>query len=163
MFLTAREAFLREKPFFSSAAQVLVLFVLAASATLLHGQALTIKILNGRSGHSMASGHVNVWVGNQRKEAMAIPTDKNGIARLRLTDHDSEVNISNRCKNCGTFGVVNPVVKYDDSLRINAGYVLYQPQTPDYSWLDIREISTKQLMREGIVMPNTCGKATASP
>jgi hypothetical protein len=41
--------------------------------------------------------------------------------------------------------------------------VLYQPQTPDYSWLDIREISTKQLMREGIVMPNTCGKATASP
>jgi hypothetical protein len=54
-------------------------------------------------------------------------------------------------------------VKYDDSLRINAGYVLYQPQTPDYSWLDIREISTKQLMREGIVMPNTCGKATASP
>jgi hypothetical protein len=36
----------------------------------------------------MSNSYVNVWVGTKRKEAMVIPTDKDGIARLRLTDND---------------------------------------------------------------------------
>jgi hypothetical protein len=94
---------------------------------------------------------------------MAIPTDNNGVARLRLTDRDGEIDIHNRWKGCGEFGVINPVVKYDDSFRINAGYVLCQPRTPDYSWLAMTDLSTKQVVQQGRVTTNTCGKATASP
>jgi len=102
-------------------------------------------------------------MGNERKTAMAIPTDESGIARLRLTHNDSEIDIHNRWKGCGDFGIVNPIVKYDDSLHIRAGYVLCQLRKPDYSWLAVTNPSTKQILQQGIVTANTCGKATASP
>ena len=151
------------RPILRIVAQFLMLPAFIASGTLLYSQTVTIKLVNGRNGHPMAASHVNVWVGSQRKEAIAIPTDKNGVARLRLTNNDDEVDIHNRCNGCGVFGVVNPVVKYDDSLRINVGYVLCQVHGSDYSWLAIKAISTKQLLQKGIVMPNTCGKVSASP
>jgi hypothetical protein len=94
---------------------------------------------------------------------MAIPTDNNGVARLRLTDKDSEIDSGKPWRACGDFGVIDPVVKYDDSLRVNAGYVLCEPRTPDYSWLGITGFPTKQVVQQGIVTPNACGKATASP
>jgi hypothetical protein len=111
----------------------------------------------------MADSHVNVWVGNKQKKAMAIPTDKDGIARLRLTNNDDEVDPHIQWQNEGSYVVVDPILKYDDSLRINVGYALCQPGGSNYSWLAFRQISTNQLMAQGIVMPNTCGKATASP
>ena len=94
---------------------------------------------------------------------MAIPTDTNGIAWLRLTDKDSDINIRNRWDRCGDFGVNNPVVKYDDSFRINAGYVLCQLHTHDYSWLAMTDFSTKQVLQQGVVTANTCSKVRASP
>jgi len=94
------------------------------------------------------------------KAAMAIPTGNNGVAWLRLTDKDGEIDLHNRWKGCGDDGVINPVVKYDESLRINAGYVLCQPRTPGYSWLVITDFSTKQVAQEGLVTTNTCGRAT---
>jgi hypothetical protein len=90
-------------------------------------------------------------------------TDENGVAKLRLTDKDSEVDVRRRWKDCGDFGVIDPVVKYNDSIRINAGYVLCQPHTRDYSWLSLTDLSMEQLIQRGIVTPNSCGKATASP
>ena len=125
-----------------------------------HAQSIRIKVVNGRNGRPMAGTHVNVWVGKERKWAMVIPTDKDGVASLVLTDKEGEVNVP-RVDGDGSHVVVNPVVKYDDDLGINAPYVLCQPGTP-YSWLAIRHISTKQVVGQGIVTPNACGKATVS-
>jgi len=105
--------------------QFLALLVLGSCGTILCAQTVDIKLVNGRNGRPMTDACVNVWMGNERKTAMAIPTDESGIARLRLTHNDSEIDIHNRWKGCGDFGVVNPVVKYDDSLHIRAGYVCY--------------------------------------
>jgi len=140
---------------------VAIVFVL--SGTALCAQTIEIKLVNGRNGAPMSDACVNLWAGTEREEAMAIPTDKNGVARLRLTEKDSEINIQSHWKGCGEFGVVNPVVKYNDSLRINAGYVLCQSRKSDYSWLAIRDFSTKEVLQRGVVTANTCGKATASP
>lgn len=136
--------------------------MLELRSTILHAQVVTIKLVDGRSGHPMVHSYVNVWVGDQRKEAMAIPTDNNGIASLRLTDRDDEVDIHNQSIGRG-FGVIDPVVRYADSIRINVGYVLCQPRRPAYSWLKIANFSTNPLIHDGIVTPNTCGKITASP
>jgi hypothetical protein len=126
-----------------------------------HAQRIRIKLVNGRSGRPMAGTHVNVWVGKERKSAMVIPTDKDGVASLVLTDKEGEVNVP-RVDGDGSHVVLNPVVKYDDDLGINAPYVLCQPGTPGYSWLAIRHISTKQVVSRGVVTPNACGKATAT-
>jgi hypothetical protein len=56
---------------------------------------------------------------------MAIPTDKDGVAWLRLThSQNAEPNTRNPWKKCGDFGVINPVVKYSEVIGISAGYVL---------------------------------------
>jgi hypothetical protein len=147
---------------FRSLAQFLMLLAFTSTSTFLCAQTVTIKLVNGRNGRQMAPTCVGVWVRQDRKDLISIPTDKDGIARLRLTDNDDEIDIQNRWKDCGLFGVVNPVVKYDDTLRIDVGYALCL-QGPDYSLLANTGISTMQLLYQGIVMPNTCGKATASP
>lgn len=116
----------------------LLLILLSTSfwSTAVHAQTLLIKLVNGRSGRPISDSFVNVWVGNAQKAAMPIPTDQEGIARLRLTDKDSEIDVHNRLG----VGVKNPVVKYSDSLRVNAGYVSCQPNKPDYSWLLIQSV-----------------------
>jgi len=94
---------------------------------------------------------------------MAIPTDKDGVAWVYLTHGDSDVNDQKQWKSCGGFGVINPVVKYADTIRINAGYALCQPHGSDYSWLAVTNFPTEQVIQQGVVTPNTCGKTTASP
>ena len=94
---------------------------------------------------------------------MAIPTDNDGVARLYLTDKDTEVNTQHYLKSCGDFAVANPIVKYADSVRINAGYALCQPHASDYSWLAIMEFSTKRILEQGMVTVNTCGKSKVTP
>jgi len=111
----------------------------------------------------MSNSHVDVWVGTKRIEAMAIPTDKDGIARLRLTDNDDEVDLHMREKHIGDDVVIGPIMKYDENVRVNVPFVICYPHVRDYSWLAVTNISTKQLLQQGIVWPNTCGKATASP
>jgi hypothetical protein len=94
---------------------------------------------------------------------MVIPTDKDGIARLRLTDNDDEVNLHMREKYIGNNVVIDPIVKYDENFRVNVPFVICYPHVRDYSCLAIANISTKQLLQQGIVWPNACGKVTASP
>src|SRR6266571_8635893 len=138
---------------------LVVLFIfLSAGWTGLYAQSIRIALVDGRTGRPMANSFVNTWVGTERKDAMSIPTDQDGVAGLFLTDKDSEVNTRS-----GDRGVVHPVVKYADTIRIVAGYVVCQPHAPDYSWLATMEFSTKQIVHQGIVTANTCGKATASP
>jgi hypothetical protein len=109
-----------------------------------------------------ASSYVNVWVGTERKEAIAIPTDGKGIARLQLTLNTDEVNIPNS-KNSGSIVVDHPIVKYDESFQINTPYVLCGPDGSNYSWLRSEDFSTKEILHRGYASPNTCGKVTVSP
>lgn len=95
-----------------SMVELLLLLGLCSLGTILCGQTLEIKLVNGKSGSPIANGYVNTWVGTQRKDAMAIPTDKDGVAWLYLTDKDAEVNSQSQPRTRGNFGVVHPVVKY---------------------------------------------------
>jgi hypothetical protein len=144
-----------------------VLLVLALSGKALRAQIVEIKIVNGRNGHSVANRCMNVWVGD-RSNPRATPlletqTDTNGIIRLRLTDEDAKIDVQSQQLVCGLQGVINPIVKYGDTIGIRAGYVSCQPHTPDYSWLAMTDFTTKQVVQQGIVTTNACGKATASP
>jgi hypothetical protein len=85
----------------------IALFVLASSGTVLRAQTIKIKLVNGKSGQPIANTCVNTWVGADRKEAMAIPTDKDGVAWLYLTDKDTDVNTQDHPKSCGDFGVAH--------------------------------------------------------
>jgi len=140
-----------------------LLLLTFSSAFTLSAQTIEVKLIDGRNGHPIANSCVNVWVGNEQKDALAIPTDNDGVARLRLTDRDAEINTQNRWKQCGAFGVINPVVRFESSVTINAGYVLCRPQETDYSWLALKNFPTKQILAEGVVSPNACGKHSASP
>ncbi len=130
----------------------------------LSAQTIEIKLVDGRNGHTMvgASSYVNVWVGGERKEAIAIPTDDNGVARIRLTLNPNEVNIPNSTGH-GSIVANHPVVKYDESFRINAPYVLCGSGEGNHSWLELKNFSTKEVLDHGYASVNTCGKVTASP
>lgn len=108
------------------------------------------------------SSYVNAWVGTQRKEAIAIPTDGKGVARIQLTLNPREINIPNS-KNRGSIVLKHPFVMYDDSFRINAPYALCASGGSNYSWLRPEKFSTKEVLSRGYVSPNTCGKSTDSP
>ena len=136
---------------------------------ILHGvslsaQTLEITLVDGRNGHPMVgtSSYVNVWVGTERKEAIAVPTDGKGVARIQLTSNPHEVNIPNS-KNSGSIVVDHPIVKYDESLRINTPYVLCGSGGSNYSWLRSGNFSTKEILDHGYASPNTCGKITIQP
>lgn len=142
----------------------LFMVVLAGSLGMgVRAQTIRIKLVNGKNGHPMTGACVNVWVGMEQKGAMAIPTDKDGIASVRLTDRASAINAQSFGTSCRGLGLINPVVKYADSIRVNAGYVLCVPHGTNYSWLAIQKFSTKEVLQSGVVTPNVCGKATALP
>ena len=141
---------------------LLLFFVLPGTAS--SAQTIEVKLVDGRNGRPMvgASSYVNVWVGEQRKEAITIPTNEQGIARLQLTTNADEVNIPNSRKS-GSVVVEHPVVKYDESLRINAPYAWCGPAGTNYSWLRLKTLTTKDVFNHGYASSNTCGKTTVSP
>jgi hypothetical protein len=138
----------------------LILYVVPLSA-----QELEIRLVDGRNGRPMVgvASHVNVWVGKERKEAIVIPTDGNGVAGLQLTLDPGKVNIPNPSNDSGSTVVADPVVEYKESFRINVPYALCGPGGSNYSWLMLQNFSTKRVLEHGYVSPNTCGKTTASP
>ena len=145
-------------------ATFLVSFFLILYGASLSAQTLEITLVDGRNGRPMVgtSSYVSVWVGTERKEAIAVPTDGKGVARLQLTLNSDEVNIPNS-KNSGSIVVDHPIVNYNESLRINTPYVLCGSGGSEYSWLRSETFSTKEILQHGHVSPNTCGKATVSP
>ncbi len=140
------------------------LFLILYGASL-SAQKLEITLVDGRNGRPMvgASSYVNVWVGTERKEAIAIPTDGKGVARLQLTLNTGEINIPSSLKDRGSIVMDHPVVNYNESLRINTPYVLCGLGGSNYSWLRSESFSTKKILQHGYVSPNTCGKDTVSP
>jgi hypothetical protein len=144
-------------------AWLLLLVVFVPVGARAYAQTVQVKVADGRNGKPVIGACVNVWVGSERKDAMAIPTNESGIARLRLTGKEDDVNISRKWKGCGLFGVIDPVVRYQDSIKVNVGYVLCQPHKSDHSWLTISEFSTDRIVQDGIVTANSCGSAAALP
>jgi len=143
---------------------LLVTALLTMPAMSLSAQTLEIKLVDGRNGRPIVgtSSYVNAWVGGERKEAIAIPTDDKGVARLQLTLNPNEVNIPNST-HAGTIVANHPVVKYDESFRINVPYVSCGAGAGNYSWLKPKDFSTKEVLHHGYASANTCGKATVSP
>ena len=76
---------------------------------------------------------------------------------------DSEISAQTFGAACSGLALVNPVVKYADSIRVNVGCVLCVPHGTNYSWLATQTFSTKEVLQSGVVSQNVCGKATASP
>jgi hypothetical protein len=97
--------------YFGIAKFIVPLFLILYGA-LLSAQMLEIRLVNGRNGRPMAgaASHVNVWVGTERKAAIVIPTDVNGVARLQLTLDFSKVNIPNPSNDSGDIVVDNPIL-----------------------------------------------------
>jgi hypothetical protein len=125
-----------------------------------HAETIKIRLVDGRNGHPLADSYVNTWVGKERKEAIVISTDKDGVALLCFSDDATDTYQSS--KGCGHPGASSATVKYDDSLRINVPFVLCQPHGGDYSWLKIMDLPTSRVLHEGVTMPNTCGKSSAT-
>jgi hypothetical protein len=165
MLMTDRRSIFSGKLSFRNVVQFLLLLVFSASGTILCAQIVTIKLVNGRNGRPMvgASSYVNVWVGTERKEAIAIPTDGNGVARLHLTLNTSEINIPKLSKDFRSIVAANPIVEFKESFAINVPYALCVSGGSNYSWLMLQHLSTKEILDRGFVSPNTCGRATVTP
>ena len=159
MLVTDRGSCLLDKLSLANVAQFLLPLVLIVLGTTLCAQAVTIQLLDGRSGRPVAATCVFVRAENDPRSWIPLLTDKDGIALLRLTDDNDNFE-----KECGSHSAIKAVVKYGDSLLLGVDhYVICQPHTPNYSWGTIQNISTKQLVRQGFVTPNTCGKPAVSP
>jgi len=73
----------------------------------------------------MANTFVNAWVGSEQKNATPISTDKDGVALLSLADKVAEGNHQTQPKDHDDLrGLAIPVMKYADTIRIVAGYVV---------------------------------------
>ena len=144
------------------AAQLIVFLSVSSSATLLRAQGIEIKLVNGRNGLPVAHTCVDLGV-DHLDHMLAIPTDKNGVARFFVSDNEADVDMQKHWEGCGNWGVIDPVVRYTDTFGIHVGYVLCQFREPDHSWLARTKFSTKEVLQRGTVMSNTCGSATASP
>lgn len=145
----------------------LALFLFASCATA-RPQAIQIKLVYGKTGHPVAGACVGAWTKDaSNKRSAFIPTDKDGVARLRLAQKDSEVDISYDPKlGCGGNGAINPVLKYDDTLSTystgNHPSCGFPEDMPRARWKEL-DFSTKEVLQHGVVSTNTCGNATASP
>jgi hypothetical protein len=150
----------------ASKAFVALLFF-ASYATALRAQTIQIMLVNGNTGRPVAGACVGVWMMKDTRMGVFIPTDKNGVARLRLTQKDNEVDISYNSKlGCGGNGAINPILKYDDTLTTyTTGYnpsCAFAQNVPKARWKGI-DFSTKEVLQHGAGSANTCERATASP
>lgn len=119
----------------------------------LHAQAVQIELVNGKTGRPITDRSLlNVWVGHVRLFPFLLPTDKQGVARVRLSLNDSEINVpeckdeqadweklsaspsreaerafNKKYKYCGSFELPNPVARYANSMRV-------QTLPGDVSW-----------------------------
>ncbi len=145
-------------------AALLALAVVGGLGVPAYAQTIRIKLFDGRNGRPMARSCINLWVGHGRVAASVIVTDKEGVASLRLATRAAEANTEHWPSACTKrLEGREPVFKYANSVRINVGYVVCVPRGSNYSWLALMNFPTKKIFQSGIVTPNACGKARASP
>ena len=105
---------------------------------------------------------MNVWVGKERKGAIGVSTDKKGTATVQLT-HDPHAENLPKPNKYGSFVAEQPIIKYDELLKINVPYAVCALGGSNYSWLGVMPFSTSEILEHGKSSPNTCGKATVLP
>ncbi|HZY61605.1 MAG TPA: hypothetical protein VFE38_03700 [Edaphobacter sp.] len=133
-----------------------ILALVAVSGAIGNAQTLHVRLLNGSSGKPISNAYINVWVDDQRKEAIPISIDSNGDAILRLTGDATDKGVPAASANLPTF-------PYASEIKIQVGFALCQVKQQKYSWLQITPYSTEHWIRAGIMTANTCGKAIAKP
>ena len=175
------------------AARLFALLLFVSCATALRAQTVQIMLINGKTGQPIKDHPlVYVWVGHVRQFPFMIATDKQGVALLRLTHNESEINVpdckgmkedseklqrnrnkkdeedfNKKYKNCTQIEVDNPVVRFADSISI--GLVSRTLNGRNYflyvpCWaVTGTGFSTEEVLQHGVVTANNCGKATASP
>lgn len=133
-----------------------ILAVFALTGAPGKAQTLRVRLLNGRSGKPIANTYVNVWVGDQRKDAVPVSINSNGDGTLSLTNSETDALVQ--------AGSSHPTIfPYAPEVRLQVGFALCQSKRQTYSWLQITPYSTDEWTRTGIVTANTCGKAVANP
>jgi hypothetical protein len=127
-----------------SAKALLELLFFVSCAMALRAQTVQIELVNGKTRRPITdSSELNVWVGYN---LLVIPTDKQGVAHLRLTHNDNEINVpecdgknadyeklankkpkaskqewaefNKKYKCCGS-EVKDPIARYADTIRVN--------------------------------------------
>ena len=150
-----------------SAMALFALLFLASYATALHAQTIQIKLVDGKTGRPVAGVCVAARMMKDYRKSAEIPMDKDGVARLRLTQMENELDISYNSKlGCGGNGAINPVFKYAGSLTIGTNgdhpSCAFPESMPNARYKEI-DFSTKDVLEHGVVSANTCSKVTASP
>ncbi len=146
----------------------LAFLLFASCATILRAQTIQIKLMNGKTGRPVAGACVGVWMKDPtNKMSVYIPAGKDGVARLRLTQKDTELDVFYNPKlGCGGNSAINPVLKYDDTLTTYSTGAhpscAFPENVPNARWKEI-DFSTKEVLQHGVVSANTCGTAAASP
>lgn len=140
---------------------LLALLFLTLCATALRAQIIQIKLVDGKTGHPITNHYfsnnhssLNFWVGKEPDALhLVIPTDKHGVALLRLTHKDNEINVpecngmraywekiqnnqnkedkeefNKKYKYCTHFEINNPVVGYADSFSMMVPSFMYGNQ-----------------------------------
>jgi len=127
----------------------LAVFLVVSSSTAVRAQTIQIELVNGATGRVITSrSKLHVWVGTAPGSGtLIIPTDKHGVALLRLTHNDSEINVpecegeladsqklankkpkatkeeraefDRKYEGCFGFEVKNPIARYADTIMIN--------------------------------------------
>jgi hypothetical protein len=142
---------------------ITALFFVSCAVTL-RAQTIQIKLVDGKTGHPVKNACMSLWP----TVDVLVRTDKEGVALLRFTNKDSEVNIPYNLKLwCGPTGAVNPTLKYDDTLTLHTGAdypsCAFPESMPDERMKDMDPISTKEIFQHGFASANTCGNVTGSP
>jgi hypothetical protein len=146
--------------------RLLLLLAFGLTGAVAHAQTVEIKLVNGRNGRPMASINICVWVGNKGNANSGLwiktETDKTGSVNIRLTpEHVEDKNETGVI--CGGPVVINPVFEYGDTISMSSYTIVCRVVPKEPSRLNGIHWSTEEVLKHGIVTPNTCGKATASP
>lgn len=128
---------------------------------------INIKVLNGRNGQPVAKScvFVQVWRNPREFSAEEAATDHKGVARIRLTYDDASVSPGRKEAACFRGATVGAVLRYGNSVNIGPNRdkaVDCRPPTNKWGTRDY-SYPLKLIVRRGIVLANTCGKAAATP
>jgi hypothetical protein len=111
----------------------LVMLVLADGVS---AEPITIRIVDGRNGHSISDEKLQLWFNSQSGSAMSISTDKQGVAKVDAPSGAALLLSANLYVDC----------RYSKQTG---------PERPTYPVSDI--------LRSGVLSTNTCGKLKLSP
>ena len=145
----------------------LFLGVLGAGVTL-HAQELqfNIKVLNGRNGHPVAKScvYVQVWRNLREFSAEEVATDDKGVVHVRLSN-DASVSPGRKTSACFGGATVDTALRYGNSVDIIPNRDKAADCRPPTNKWGVRGYSypVELIVRRGIVLANTCGKAAATP